>query len=74
MSVGLIGAVLLVVGCRLIFIVGINAQDGEIGRVTGPLPVVCVASEFPYRDGGSGYDTHILEAAEDSQDVLSATK
>lgn len=39
--------------------IGIDAEHGEVARVTWPHPVVGFTAELTYRGRGSGYHTHV---------------
>ena len=57
---------------RIVVLVGIDPEDGEIAGMAGPHPIVGVAAEFA--DGGrrSAHETDVTEHPEHEQEILVA--
>ena len=66
--------IVLAVGGRLTVLASINAEDAEVASVTGPHPVVGVATELTNRRVGHTNETHIWEHLIDKHVVLVAFK
>ena len=69
---GLVGDVVLVVGCGLAVLAHIDAEHGEVARVAGPHPVVGVAAELADIARGSTHEAHIGEDLVDVHEILVA--